>query len=268
MNGARVLLAIAVLACMVGLLRFGSEGWGPLFAWLWTEGGYDEAGALAALRNAGWCGVGLALLAPFRPLGLLGLPLAAWCGAWCAATLWQREAFAELAPALQATRFTAPLGLALLAATPARPGSVRMLTAAALLCCASAATFAAHGLEAYTGHGEFLDFLFLLARELELALAESTARGVLLVIAALDVAAALGALLALRWRRARLALAWMGAWGLATAALRLFAYGSAFYADFLVRLPNACVPLAALALLRARDRQRAEHLALDASSTR
>ena len=81
MNGARVLLAIAVLACMVGLLRFGSEGWGPLFAWLWTEGGYDEAGALAALRNAGWCGVGLALLAPFRPLGLLGLPLAAWLAA-------------------------------------------------------------------------------------------------------------------------------------------------------------------------------------------
>ncbi|MBK9383661.1 MAG: hypothetical protein IPN34_02385 [Planctomycetes bacterium] len=266
MKLSRVLLAIAVLACMVALLRLGIEGWGPLFAWLWTEGGYDEAGALSVLRSAGWFGVVLALLVPFRPLGLLGLALAAWCGAWCAATIWQREPFAALAPAMQATRLAAPLSLGMLCATPRRPGERRVRAAAVLLVGASAATFAAHGVEAFAMHGEFLDFLFLFARELEVSLAEPTARRMLLGIGALDVAVALGALLALRWPRARIALAWMGAWGLATAALRPLAYGSEFYADFLVRLPNACAPLAALALLRARDLQRAEPPVTHASS--
>jgi hypothetical protein len=181
--------------------------------------------------------------------------------------MWQREPFAMLAPALQATRLATPLGLALLAATPARPGETRLLAAAALLAAASAATFAAHGLEALALHGEFLDFLFLAARELGFELAEARARGVLLVIATLDLVAALGALLALRWRWARLSLAWMGAWGLATAVMRPFSYGSAFYADFLVRLPNGCVPLAALALLRARDLLRAEHPLTNAPSS-
>jgi hypothetical protein len=267
MRLARFWLALAALSVACALLRFGREGWGPLFAWLWTEGGASEERALELLTLCGWIGVALALLAPFRPLGSLGLPLATWFGAWCAATIWQREPYAALAPALQATRLAAPLGLALLAGARAPITKRRRTLAIWLLVGASAATFAAHGLEALEFHAEFLDFLFLLAQRAGAALEESTARRISLAIGLLDVGVAFGALLALRVRRLHLALAWMGGWGLATAALRPYAYGLAFYADLLVRLPNAFLPLAALALLRSHEPRRDERSSSPSSSS-
>lgn len=106
---------------------------------------------------------------------------------------------------------------------------------------AVALTFAAHGLEALSHHGGFLDMLIVATRNvLGLRLPEAVAQGLLTGIGLVDLAVA-ALLLVGRWRWVAM---YMAAWGFATAAARLIVLdGYIGWYEFAVRSSHWALPL-------------------------
>lgn len=234
-------LRVAVLAVCAGeasrAIRFENE----LFSWLSLGVGAGESLALGVVHGTAWALLAAGVAQLFVRSKALWLGIAAWIAGLAAARWWYGGVYAEWTLAARATRWMAPVLLALLHAERSRGAE----PAARL---AVAATFAAHGYEALTGHGEFVDYLLTMGSLAGLDLGQDLATSLLAAIGALDVAVAL-AVLAARWR---VVAAWMALWGAATACVRLAEYGLSAYDKVLVRFPNALVPLCLLLFWRRR----------------
>lgn len=204
-----------------------------LFSWLWLGHGWTESSALG-LERAGACLVAAAIpflwwrrawLAP--ALAALWLALATWAATETAS--WH----AELVPFAGATRVLAPAAIALWALCGPGPRLHWLLRVA------TAATFAAHGIEALLGRGLFVDYAIGVLARVGLEASQSAAEGMLRVIGVADIACALALLAPRRWR---LLVLWMAAWGFFTAVLRMLHSGWAAWPETLVRMPNAALP--------------------------
>jgi hypothetical protein len=111
-----------------------------------------------------------------------------------------------------------------------------------LIALATAVTFGMHGVEAMLAHPVFIDMTLGVAQQLSfgpVALSETQARYLLLAVGVIDIVAALGVL----FFRNRVALCWVVAWGLFTAALRFLNYGDGGLPDAIIRLPHGILPL-------------------------
>lgn len=234
-------LAAGVLVQSVTLAWLAVSHGTTLDSLLFMEIGAREAVARRAdLALAAAVVAGAAFLAA-RPHGLAGLFGASLVSACfltvaVATSAVGGRAFAQLSPLSHAVRWLAPWALLFLGA---RDGaSVR--SASWVLRAAVAATFLGHGWEALRAHPAFVDLLLGSARRwLDTAPPESSARRVLFVIGAVDVAVAL-LVLAARWRAVVL---WAAVWGLATALSRTVALGHEFLFESTLRALNGIAPL-------------------------
>lgn len=231
MNKA-VWLRVAVLAVCAGeasrAVRFENE----IFSWLTLEVGAGEPLALGLVHGTAWALLAAGVLQVFVRSRVLWLGIAAWLAGLAAAKWWDGGVYAEWTPAAHATRWLAPVAAVLW--HDERPRSAEMVARLAV-----AATFAAHGYEALTGHGEFVDYLLTVSGVVGIDLGQDPATSLLAAIGVVDVAVAL-LVLASRWR---VVAAWMALWGAATACVRLAEYGVSAYDKVLVRVPNALLPL-------------------------
>lgn len=181
--------------------------------------------ALSGLRRPSYVALGF-LSAWFAALAALGWYQAGYFG-------WQFTIPAH------ATRYLLPLALALWLRAEPSPWPERLLRWAA------GATFLAHGVEALHHHPVFIDYLIAAARNLlDARLPESTARAMLSVIGAIDLAVAV-AVVTKRWRAVA---GWMAFWGLVTAGSRIVHYGWDRWPMFAVRAANFAIPVALVAL--------------------
>jgi len=141
-----------------------------------------------------------------------------------------------------ATRIVAPLALMLLDPW-SQPNGLSISArrwAEWLMRYAIAATFCAHGWEAFRHHPQFIDFLISAAKSLDAyELSESAARELLSLIAVLDLAAS-AAIVMRRWRFVAI---YMAVWGAITACSRTVEAGWPAYFEVLVRAANAGLPL-------------------------
>lgn len=222
---------------------------GPVFTLVWDNFGLSESAGLAVER------AGAFMLAVCMALALLALTrqsAAAAAGAVAAggwfllvalAAVWTETWHPALNLPAQATRYGAGFALALVALD-------RRRQALALIVTATAATFAAHGVEALLGRTQFVDFIIGTALRFELALSESFAEAALLAIGMLDLACAVAIVaFGVARRRPRAALlvpAWMCVWGILTAAVRVIEMGVANSPEALIRVANATLPLTLL----------------------
>lgn len=222
---------------------------GPVFTLSWDSFGLSESAGLAIEHAGAFMLAVCAVIALFAlsKHPMTALPGALAGGAWllltAVAAAWTGSWYPFLSVPAQATRYCACFALALVVLN-------RHRQALALIVAASAATFAAHGIEALLGRAQFVDFILGTASRLEWDLRQSTAEKMLLLIGVLDLlcAAVIVALGCMR-RQPRAALlvpAWMCLWGLLTAAVRVIEMGAANSPEALIRVANGTLPLTLL----------------------
>ncbi|MGA1523162.1 MAG: hypothetical protein ACO4CZ_04260 [Planctomycetota bacterium] len=206
------------------------------------QGGGARSAELVVLVGLGIS----ALLAVTRwaRVGMLGVFLTAL--AVDLAATWTATQGALLVLPCHAARWLGPL--AFVVAARGRPGGTE--PARLLLALAAAATFAGHGIKAFQAPPNFVAYLDCVCG---LAMGDGCPdrlrAATLIAIGVADIAVAA---LVLRNRRgAAPALAWMVAWGGATAVVRCVHGGLEAWPLTAERVPNALVPLAALLLHRA-----------------
>ncbi len=108
---------------------------------------------------------------------------------------------------------------------------------------AAATVFLVHGLEALRAHPWFVDLTIASARRvLDARWSQSLVEQMLLIVGMLDIVAAAAVLTV----RSRVAVCWMGFWGMFTAVLRVIAYGNGALGETIVRLPHGLLPLVLL----------------------
>lgn len=154
------------------------------------------------------------------------------------------EPFTDYALPAYAMRLATPLAFIMIFSTwwQSRSELLAKTLPLQLIAAATAVTFIMHGIEAILAHPGFIDMTLGVAQQLSfglIALSETQARYLLLVVGILDIAAALGLLLL----RNKAALCWVVAWGLFTAALRCLNYGHGGLPDAIIRLPHGLLPL-------------------------
>jgi len=156
-----------------------------------------------------------------------------------------------------AMRIGAPLAL-LLALYASHTAVLARGTAASwlmthLVMLAAATVFLVHGIEALRAHPWFVDLTIASARRvLDARWSQSDVERLLLIVGLLDITAAV----ALLTVRSRVAIYWMGFWGIFTALLRVIAYGSGALGETIVRLPHGLLPLVLLPALALQLPQR------------
>lgn len=191
---------------------------------------------LAVERGLAWLGLlaGISLLAwPTRVALAL---VTGWFLAVAGLTVYQGGEFgSEYAVFAHATRYLGPVGLIFLL-----DAERRALWAERVLRAAAALTFAAHGIEALAANPRFIDFVITAFRRVDVAIAESTTRALLVVIGVQDLLLA-ALVVARRWRWVA---AYMAFWGAITAASRMVHMGLGQWPATLLRAANAAVPLA------------------------
>jgi len=161
--------------------------------------------------------------------------VAAWFLALAiATTLRGGGPFTDLAPAAQAARYGAPLGLLLL-------GVANGAVTVAVLRVTVALTFVAHGYEALLHSAHFIDLILVSARRLfGWRLSEAEAGTLLTAIGWIDLVLA-ALVLTRRWR---LVAAYMTFWAAVTAASRVTAFGLASWTEVGLRAGHVAAPLA------------------------
>jgi hypothetical protein len=143
--------------------------------------------------------------------------------------------------ASHAGRIAAPLGLWLISSPILAFERDRRGLALGGLRCAIAATFFAHGIEAWMHYPEFIDMTILAAGQLAgWRLGEGASRGLLTLIGLVDMLVATIAV-SRRWPP----VAWyMAGWGFVTAISRVVAHGWTFWYETAIRVPHAGIPIA------------------------
>ncbi len=200
----------------------------------------DEATEITVTQVWAWLLIGSAVAGLHPRAFAAHLVTAALMALLMCADVVQGEILPQLTPFSQASRYIAPLALALLLA---RPSSDRF--AIATLRISAAATFAGHGARALHHDSSFADLIFSTALNLfDLEIEQGTVESTLTVIGICDLLlAALVTTGRFRWP-----LALMAGWGLITALSRLAQYELEGWRLVLERLPNAAVPLSAFIL--------------------
>lgn len=193
--------------------------------------------------------IGCGTLMLFRPTWILLVPLVAWQAGMCVAEVLNAQSLdSQLAPALHATRYVAPLALLLVDFWPPRikPTLAFCLSTVSLLRIATAATFGAYGgLFLYQAHqgGQNVELLTTLIQKLfHYELAAEHAHQTLSVLGALQIALALSLITS----RNRLIAACMVASGLLTAFSSTIVYQFDGYDQTLMQISMAGAPLAVL----------------------
>lgn len=213
--------------------------------WLFMRAGLSESTAILTDQVAAILLVAIAASSLFRPLRPLLLLGAAWMAA-VALAIWNNPGTTvdSLAPLAHAVRIAAPLGLALLLPEPRKLFNQRPARTSIgvwILLIGTAATFAAHGMEALGHYGRFVDLMIGSAqRWLGWDLSQSAAETSLTLIGIHDLLLA-ALLLSRRWRWVA---GWMALWGFATALSRMTAMGGSSWYESAIRIANAGVPLA------------------------
>jgi hypothetical protein len=237
LRGSRAALLIAVVIPALTAAWYAWTNVSSVNSWLFMELGVSDSTAELVERSAGVCLVLACFSLFWRPNFLA----CAWIGVWlaCLAIATERlggKMFSEMTPLAHAVRYVAPIALWLNARG-------REALAMGLLRGALALTFATHGYEALQAHPGFIDLLIPTARRwFGLALRESEARQILLVIGWMDIG--LAVLLCLnRWR---FVAGYMGLWGMVTLSSRMAAWGLEQWPESTIRLANGAAPLTLL----------------------
>lgn len=114
-----------------------------------------------------------------------------------------------------------------------------------------AITFFTHGMEAWTLHPRFIDYLLISSENtLGIRLKQSTAELILKIIGSIDI---LAVLISLFFPRNAI-FYWMAAWGFITAFARVTELGWALYPEVLIRASHFIVPLSLILINRIRAR--------------
>ena len=262
----RAVLLVQTLGLASSLLWGQFESESDIYGLLMFDLDWDEAAAQmredAGMWAAVFAAVVLAAAAGWerftsRPLSRVAkcgygiqLALLAWLTSWqllyAFAKTYRGGYFMPLwTPGEQAARFMLPVIIALLVWRQWRnsPGETILTASAAefLLRLAAAVTFFAHGLKAWFGNPEYVNFILASSDNLlGWTPNETGATRMLMFIGVLDIIVA-GWLLLQR----STAIAWyMFAWGLITAASRMTSYGWEFYPETIMRAANWGLPLA------------------------
>lgn len=250
---AQPLLAVVCASSAVALGYLGLEGISPIGEWLFFETGFSEAATRTieqAVAGALLVSVGVLFL-PRSVAAALAVRVASLMIALSIlGTVLARMGlggfpFSDWALAAEATRFSAPIAVFLMA-------SKRNCAAFWVLRLGAAATFTAHGFEALGHSPRFLDLVLISDSRVGGILDtsplfdEASARVLLSGIGAIDLALAL-LCLALR---SRVLWSYMAFWGLLTAASRLIAGGLEWWPATLERIPNVGVPLALVLMVK------------------
>ncbi|MGB7326047.1 MAG: hypothetical protein WBD31_14335 [Rubripirellula sp.] len=273
-------LRLVVLVQCIGVggryLLSSVETESDVYGWLYFDLHWPEAlsqtiddtgmtltlGAAVVLGITGWCrllcdqsSIGASIAHRLDQAALLWV--AAWMIALSIADMARAAVYGELALAEHAVRYAAPLALLMLTRRNQSPpktlddshNSARY--ALTLLVIAASATFVAHGYKAIDRYAPFTDLILLSDLQWTgFGLSQSTAERVLVIIGAVDGIIAI-ALVAFRLR---FAAAYMGVWGVITAASRMSALGYEAWPETVLRAANGGVPLAILLFLIAQNK--------------
>ena len=247
-------LRITVAVQCAGVASWTSSTETPVFetlcyAWEWPE---DTVAQIELASIYGLLASSVTLLvAPVVPRKgwrtavecMILVAVAAW-QCWIAFTAWyQAEGlpvgyFAWLIFPEQAVRFAAPIALTMWLVADASP--LLRTMAIWLLRLSAAATFIAHGYEAWIAHPPFIDLIIGAGLRADLRIEQSSAEQLLAIVGAIDFVLS-GLILFGRFRSAAF---YMALWGLATASSRIVHSGMGAYFDTLIRVANAGVPFA------------------------
>lgn len=247
LRGSRVALLISVVIPALTAAWYAWTNVSSVNSWLFMELGSPNEVAELVERTAGVCLVLACLSLFWRP----NFFACAWIGVWlaCLALASERlggQAFSEVTPFAHAVRYAAPIALWLSA-------TGREELAMAILRGAIALTFATHGYEAINAHPGFIDLLIPTARRwFGLALRESEARQILLVIGWMDIVLAVLVCLK-RWR---LVAGYMGLWGMITLSSRMTAWGFEQWPESTIRMANGAAPFSLLLYWRSTQPER------------
>ncbi|MEO0478575.1 MAG: hypothetical protein AAF196_03755 [Planctomycetota bacterium] len=266
--GTRVAALGFALMALGGIRRWSNDE-SDIFGLLWQELDRSEATALTIESSllvlvaiAGSFVTPLALLGCHlrRPalvsrLGVAGLwTLGIWASLWTISSTIRDPWHPEWIPAARAARWLGPLACVFwLSASPERR---RLGQRLALL--AIAATFIAHGVEAYLGRPSFVDLVHALHRRIGTkGWSDSDVESLLIAIAVIDWFAAATLLLGSVSRIAgpvrNYGLGWMAVWGFVTALSRIVQTGETGIPEALIRAPHATLPLALVFTFRKRN---------------
>ncbi len=104
-----------------------------------------------------------------------------------------------------------------------------------------AITFITHGIEAWTGHPGFIDYVFTGMNTIfGVTLSETQSTNLLRAVGIMDILCGL----ALLGTRSKKLVLWMAFWGLMTATLRIFGFGSQNWGELAIRVSHFALPIA------------------------
>jgi hypothetical protein len=256
-----VLQVTVALQCLGNWRWLAQIGETPLLSWMIGPAdvgglGWNEATGLAVQSTVGWVVLAAGVVVLWRPFFAVTMPLfllqlcltvAMWRTdyGFVPEASWLPSQVAALFPFLtQAGRIASPLGLQLLVGCKKdwRSQLPRVSVAMNLMRWAVAATFFAHGVEAWLHHPAFIDLVIGTAWNLFGAgLPQAGVERLLTIIGALDMVIAVVCVTT----KIRGVLWWMAIWGGVTAFSRITAYGfDTSWDKTLVRMPHVGLPIA------------------------
>lgn len=228
-------LKIALLLQSVGIF-FYLLGGSAIETMLFMEMSFEQANSKLVEKIIAWIFLTLGVVTFFKPykilliiisLGTLGLAFIIKTQAGSPYTEWSIPA--------HFIRIILPLGILFL-----NSKSNHLKATYWLLLIGLAVTFITHGLEAWTLHPRFIDYLLISSENtLGIRMKQSTAELILKIIGSIDILAVLIAFLFPR----NAIFYWMAAWGFITAFARVTELGWVLYPEVLIRAAHFLVPI-------------------------
>lgn len=229
------LLKIALLCQSFGVF-FYLLGGSAVETMLFMEMSFEQANSKLVEKIIAWIFLTLGVVTFFKPynvllilisLGTLGLAFVIKTQAGSPYTEWSIPA--------HSIRIILPLGILLL-----HTKSSYLKVSYWMLLVGIGVTFVTHGLEAWTLHPRFVDYLLISSENaLGIRLKQSTAELILKIIGSMDI---LAVLIAFSFPRNAI-FYWMASWGLITALARVTELGWVLYPEVLIRAAHFLVPI-------------------------
>ena len=244
------LLKIALLCQSFGVF-FYLLGGSPVETMLFMEMSFEQANSKFVEKIIAWIFLMMGMVYFIKPykvllilisIGTLGLAFVIKTQAGSPYTDWSIPAYS--------IRIILPLGILLL-----NTKSSYLKVSYWILLVGLGVTFVTHGLEAWTLHPRFVDYLLISSENaMGIRLKQSTAELMLKVIGSMDILAVLIAFLFPR----NVIFYWMASWGLITALARVTELGWALYPEVLIRAAHFLVPIS-LILIKSMAEGQSNH---------